>query len=104
MSEHKSSNSLQNSVYSWSFGKEGRFKSYKNAITESMQLLPTTRTHRTTTLGFGERYSFKPLIGEGSPAPNKYNIRTCFDINIEHKKGVKIKKKVDPLVYKSLTL
>jgi hypothetical protein len=63
-----------------------------------MQALPTTKTFRSTTQGFGKRYDILPLQGRGSPSPDTYNIKTCFDINIKTKKGIKIQEKVEPLV------
>jgi len=99
MSPFKSSNSLQNSVYSWSFSKTGRFDgTYRKPISDSMYSIPDGKNMRFTTQGFGKRYELKNITGRSSPPPNTYHIKSCFDKSVEHRKGALMLEKVPPIV------
>ena len=97
MSQFQSSNSLRNSSYVWSFSKSGRF-SYKKPMTDSIYKLPDTKTDRFTTQGYGERKELRSSKGQNSPPLNTYEIKTCFDFNLEKKKGPLIHEKIPGLV------
>jgi hypothetical protein len=100
MSEYKSSNVLQNSVYSWTFSKSYRFDGsiYRKPLTDSIYNIPDKKTHRTTSMGYGKRYDLLPLEGRISPPPNSYNIKSCFEINAKERKGNSISDKYPPQV------
>jgi len=99
MSPFKSSNSLQNSIYSWSFSKGGRFDgAYKKPTSDSMYSIPEGKSTRYATQGIGKRADLKNATGRCSPPPNTYNIRSCFEKSIEHKKGALFLEKFTPVV------
>ena len=76
-SQFTSSNALRNSSYCWTIGKDKRIKdkSYKK-YNDNIQL------------GFGKKNLLFSSLKNGNPSPDAYNIRTIFDINIKHKKGI----------------
>jgi hypothetical protein len=97
MSEYQSASTLQNSVYSWTIAKSGRFgKLYKQPSTQSIYDLPDSKGSRTTTFGYGERNLFN--IKSCSPPPDKYNLPNIFEENISKRKGTKLLYKINPLV------
>lgn len=99
MSPYKSSSSLQNSVYSWSFSKSGRFDGlYKKPISDSIYCIPDGKNSRCASQGFGKRIEIKNRAGQNSPAPNTYKIISCFDSSVEHKKGAVLLEKYPPIV------
>ncbi len=100
ISEYQSSNSLQNSSYVWSFTKSNRFLGgvYRRPLTDSIYKLPDSKNGRFTTPGYGERRDLRPTRGKNSPPPNSYLIKTCFDVNLEKRKGAKILDKIPLLV------
>ncbi len=99
MSPFKSSNSLQNSVYSWSFSKTGRFNGlYKKPISDSIYNVPERKSSRFTSQGYGKRYELKNPNGQGSPPPNTYKIKSCFERSVDHKKGALFLEKYPPIV------
>ena len=88
MSPFKSSNSLRNSVCSWSFSKGGRFEgNYKKSGTDGNYIIPEIKNSRFTTQGFGKRTDIRGLQCRNSPPPNNYNLKSCFDNSLEKKKG-----------------
>ena len=97
MSPYKSSNSLQNSVYSYSFSKQGRFGNYKKGA-DSLYVLPDTISQKYTTLGVGSKMEFHNPGGKGSPGPNVYNLKSCFENSGERKKGAIFLEKFSPMV------
>lgn len=99
MSPFKSTNSLQNSVYSWSFSRTGRFDGmYKKPISDSMYSIPEGKSCRYTSQGFGKRIELKNQTGRNSPPPNSYLIKSCFDKSVEHRKGALLLEKNSPIV------
>lgn len=99
MSCYKSSNSLQNSVYSYSFSKQPKFNGvYKKSLSESIYNVPDNKCSRYTSQGFGSRVEITNPYGKGSPAPNTYSIRSCFDSSVDRKKGALILERFTPLV------
>lgn len=88
-SKYQSENSLQNSSYCWSFPKENRF-SLTKTVTDKMYVLPQLTSTRKSGIGIGERKDLRPKLGAFSPPPNSYKIRSCFEYNIAHNKGVKL--------------
>jgi len=102
MSPFKSSSSLQNSVYSWSFSKTGKFNGlYKKPISDSIYLIPDGKNSRYTSQGFGKRCEMKNPAGQSSPPPNTYKIKSCFDKSVEHRKGALFLEKCPVVVNKS---
>jgi hypothetical protein len=95
MSEHQSSSSLQNSVYSWTFCKTDRFKNATKEPVHTMYTLPSLTTPRSTNFGYGTRKVFE---GKSGPSPDKYAIPNLFDINIAKNNGIKLNSKINPLV------
>jgi len=99
MSPFKSSSSLQNSVYSWSFSKTGRFNGlYKTPTSDSMYSIPDVKSSRFTSLGYGKRIEIKNRAGQGSPPPNTYRIISCFDKSVENRKGAVMLEKCPAIV------
>lgn len=99
MSPYKSSNSLQNSVYSYSFSKQGRFDGvYKKNFADSIYSIPDNKSSRFTSQGFGGKIDMANPVGKGSPAPNSYKLKSCFDNSTEKKKGAVFLEKFSPLV------
>jgi len=95
MSDLHSSNSLQNSVYSWSFGKADRFRTmYKKAASDVFYNLPKQTTDLYTTLGVGSRPDLKSDRGKDSPPPNIYKIKSSVDFNKQFGKGVLISERI----------
>jgi hypothetical protein len=100
ISQFQSSNSLQNSTSSWTFTKANRFShgNYKRNLTDSIYSLPEFKNRRYTTQGLGGRKDLRPRVGSCSPPPDTYNIKTCFDVNIQKRKGMSLLQKVPALV------
>lgn len=97
MSCYKSSNSLQNSVHSYSFPKQTKFNgTYRNSLSQTYKL-PDWKSPKYTTLGFGHRYDLSNPYGKDSPGPS-YKIKSCFDRSVAQKKGPLILEKFVPLV------
>ncbi len=102
MSPYKSSNSLQNSVYSWSFSKTGRFDGfYKKPISDSFYTIPEGKSTRYTSQGFGGRLDIKNAKGQNSPPPNTYKIKSCFEKSVDFKKGALLLEKCISIVINS---
>jgi len=105
MSPYMSSNSLQNSIYSWSFGKTGRFNgNYQKPISDNIYCIPEGKSSRFTSQGFGKRHEIKNISGRCSPPPNSYFLKSCFEKSVEHKKGAIILEKCPPIVRENLIL
>lgn len=105
MSPYKSTSSLQNSVYSWSFAKTGRFDGlYKKPTSDSMYLIPDGKSSRFTSQGFGRRADMKNPAGQNSPPPNTYQIKSCFERSVEHCKGAVLLEKIPSIVINFLNL
>lgn len=99
MSPYKSSNSLQNSVYSWSFSKTGRFDGlYKKPTSDSMYCVPEGKSSRFTSQGYGKRYEIKNVAGHNSPPPNTYKLKSCFEKSIDQRKGALLLEKYPKIV------
>jgi hypothetical protein len=100
ISQFQSTNSLQNSIHVCSFTKSDRFNGgvYKKPLSDSMYNLPETKSQRYTTPGYGHRGELSPATGTNSPPPNKYFIKSRFDMNMEKKKGPIILGKINGLV------
>jgi hypothetical protein len=98
MSAYKSSSTLQNSVYSYSFPKQERFtEKIKNCV-DTMYNLPETKSNRFTSQGFGSKLENINPSGLGSPAPNSYRLKSCFENSLDKKKGPVFLEKFSPLV------
>lgn len=95
MSDHQSSNTLLNSVSSWTFTKTNRFENglYRNLETHSIYNIPDNKTSRYTTQGFGKRYDLLPLKGKHSPPPNSYRLKSMFEVGVKDRKGPTISEK-----------
>lgn len=100
MSHYKSSNSLQNSVHSFSFNRQPKFDgTYKKSLSETIYNIPSIKSTRYASQGYGNRVDFSNPNGKASPAPNTYRIKSCFDNSLDHKKGCMILEKFTPVVY-----
>jgi hypothetical protein len=98
MSSYKSSNSLQNSIHSYSFPRQIKFNgTYKNSLSQTLFKLPDSKSTKYTTLGFGNRYDFSNPNGKDSPGPS-YKVKSCFEKSVAHKKGPLILEKFNYLV------
>jgi hypothetical protein len=88
-SQFTSSNALRNSSYCWTIGKDKRIKdkSYKK-YNDNIYNIPDSKSKRSTMLGFGKKNLLFSSLKNGNPSPDAYNIRTIFDINLKHKKGI----------------
>jgi hypothetical protein len=71
---------------------------YKKPISDSMYSIPEGKSCRYTSQGFGKRIELKNHAGRNSPPPNTYNIKSCFDKSIEHRKGALLLEKNPPIV------
>jgi hypothetical protein len=98
MSPYKSSSTLQNSVYSYSFSKQERFSGIKINCIDSIYNLPETKSLRFTSQGFGNKLEMINPTGLGSPPPNSYRLKSCFENSIDKKKGPLFMEKFSPLV------
>ena len=97
MSQYQSTNSLQNSVISWTFPKKKRFIDFTQT-NGKLYNIPTYKTNRATTQGYGNKYDFVSSHGKDSPSPFDYNLKSIFDINKEEHKGVIFAMKLKNLV------
>jgi hypothetical protein len=98
MSEHQSSSTMQNSIYSWTIPRQPRFKDViKEPSVHTMYNLPSLLTTRSTNFGYGVRKLFhdKRVI----PSPDCYTLPTAFDTNLSKNKGVTMNGKINPLVF-----
>lgn len=99
MSPFKSSSSLRNSVYSYSFAKQSRFGWLNNKnFSDNLYTLPDSKCKRYTSQGFGNKINVENQGGKGSPAPNSYKIRSCFEDSSKKKIGPTILEKFSPMV------
>lgn len=95
MSDLHSANSLQNSVYSWSFGKANRFgnvyyiiiKLNRAKSTDMFYNLPKIKSDKVPSFGIGDRSELVVPNGKDSPPPNTYKILTSVDMNKLKRKG-----------------
>lgn len=55
-----------------------------------MYNLPSIRSKRSTNMGIGNRKEIRNRADMINPSPDTYNIKTCFDMNIFHRKGAKL--------------
>ena len=63
-----------------------------------MYKVPDGKNTRYTSQGVGNRTDLQNAYGKGSPAPDTYRIKSCFDNSIDHRKGPIILEKFTPLV------
>lgn len=99
MSQFQSTNSFQNSVISWTFGKNKRFKNSKTS-NDKLYNISGVISMRGASMGYGTKYDLMPLNGRGSPSPNAYSIKSLFDSDGSrvHKKGIILAQKLKNLV------
>lgn len=79
-------------------GKDVRIKDrhYKK-LNDRIYSLPDFKSNRFTMQGFGRRSPVTSVFGKGCPAPDQYQINTCFDFNVRHNKGpTMLGKSADP--------
>ena len=86
MSQFQSSGTLQKSVSSISITKAERFPPYK-VNCDNIYSLPSSKSLRSTSQGYGTKYDFTNMAGKDTPAPCTYNIKTVFN-GKEKGKGV----------------
>jgi len=87
MSNFHSTNSLQNSISSWTVPKSERFH-VRKLSTDRIYNIPQLLSTRSTTQGFGTKYDLMPLHGKGSPSPSAYSIKSIFEKNKLLKRGI----------------
>ena len=63
-------------------------------LIDSIYNLPENKNGRTTTQGIGERKDLRPAPGKGSPPPNTYRIKSCFEEQLADRKKVVMGEKV----------
>lgn len=96
-SEFYSSNSLRNSHYAWSIPKDIRIKDKQYfKLNDNIYNIPVFRSTRYTIQGYGGRKDLRPVFGKGSPSPDTYIIKSCFDMNKLKNKGPSMGKKLKP--------
>ena len=101
-SVYHSTNTLQNSITSWTIPKADRFKEiYKKPQNGSLYnpISLTEGEARCTTQGYGKRTEIISLQGKCSPPPNRYKLKTDIENNLKAKKGYSITFKRKEIVY-----
>ncbi len=98
MSQFQSTNSLQNSVFSWTFGKKKRFNDFKFKNQRLYDTSTSNKSNRYTSLGYGNKLDLMSKQGKGSPSPHNYNIRSCFEKNLSERKGIILAQKLKEIV------
>lgn len=89
--KYESSNTLQNSVNSWTIGKEERFNSlYRKSITDGYYNPDFLRSGRATGMGIGKRAEFIITSMQSFPSPQAYKVPSFIDENLKHKSGISI--------------
>lgn len=76
-----SSMTLRQGNVSFSFGKAGRFAGRRKEAVEIGGELPSTLNPRSTSFGYGQRWTPVNITGKDSPPPGSYKISTIFEIN-----------------------
>ena len=71
----------------YSFPKSERFIKDKPLYVYKFYNLPPTINKRTTNLGYSEKYDFTKGVTK-TPAPNKYELKTDIEKNINKKVGI----------------
>lgn len=94
VSHFESSNTLQNSIRNVFFSKEERFQKIdKDGKTDKFYNTKKPKTERSAGFGYGNR---KPIIIEKEgPSPNAYNIYSCFENNVNNKKGTTLSSRLE---------
>jgi len=101
MSQFQSTSSLQNSVITWSIPRTERFLTNK-LYCDNIYNKPEKKTKISTTQGYGTKYDLMPMAGKGTPSPDCYNIKSLFENNNFHKKGVILAQKLRSPVIRSI--
>jgi len=89
VTEFQSSATWQNPPIIISFPKNPRFKK-KNVMNDLMYSIPSTRTKRDCTFGYGNKVIqtlARRLNDKHNPPPDRYNIKDFTKINKTHNKG-----------------
>ena len=81
----QSAMTLRTGNVSFTFGKAQRFFHRRVETQDLVGVLPSTLNARTTSFGFGNRWTPINLTGKDSPPPNTYEIQSGFDTT--HKSG-----------------
>lgn len=99
-SQYFSSSTLQNSSTMNAFPKNKRFMTENLTSVDRFYNLPELKSTRKAGIGIGNRPFFNSFINKGCPPPDRYKIKSSFETNILHHKGIKILEKLD---YKATT-
>jgi hypothetical protein len=70
--------------------------SYKKPIVDTFYDSPVKKMTRTCSFGIGNRELFGKL--RNSPSPDRYDIKSSFEINKEKGKGIKLMPRLPTLV------
>lgn len=71
--------SLGLNSYHYSFQRASRFKKIGRCDPESAYNIPNSFSNRTTSFGYGKRWTPKNPAGQHAPDPAAYSLRSCFD-------------------------
>ena len=96
MSEFQSATSLQKSTTNFSFTKTKRFetpKAYSNGLFYN---LPSMRSTRATSIGYGTRKDFRAQKSDSTVSPNAYHVDKYHEMN-EKRKHLTLRKRLSPL-------
>ncbi len=86
---------MQKSVVTWSIPRTERFKVNKLNC-DNIYNVPAGRSKRGTSQGYGHKLDLMPQ--NISPSPSAYNIKSLFEKNSDHKKGVIVAQKLNTFV------
>lgn len=80
MFDNQSTNTMQNSIKTYSIPKEQRFRSlYVKAATDCFYDVRSELGKKTTGLGYGERTDFRYVRGKGVPSPDTYTMPSTLN-------------------------
>lgn len=96
MSEFQSATSLQNSTLNFSFSKTKRFQTPKANTKGLFYNLPSMRSTRAASIGYGKRKDFRAQESDSTVSPNAYHVDKYHEMN-EKRKHLTIRKRVPPL-------
>ena len=63
----------------FSFGKEGRFGCSKHLVIDRFYDIPTTKSKRSTSFGYGNKIDLS--LKNRTPAPGDYTIKSEFEVS-----------------------
>ena len=96
MSDFQSATSLQKSTTTFSFSKTKRFQTPKSNTNGFFYNLPSMRSTRATSIGYGTRKDFRAQKSDSTVSPNAYHVDNYHEMN-EKRKHLTIRKRLAPL-------